>query len=212
MAKKIKSHANAFNHAYTHIAPPTPSHWSSSVRCRLAAGSPRYFLHVPTIGGLANQARHNSRPQSHSLSGGVDEAKPRALITELKAHGQLLVVVDRPATIGALPVAVACDGGVLVAYLPGLAMRRIADLHAREAKTSARDAAVIAEAARSMPHTLRTLRLADEPIAELTMLCGFDDDLAAQITRTGNSIRGLLTQIHPVLHRGLGHALIVLQR
>lgn len=115
-----------------------------------------------------------------------DEAKLRTLITDLKAHGQLLFVVDQPATIGALPVAVARDEGVLVAYLPGLAMRRIADLHAGEAKTDARDAAIIAEAARSMPHTLRSLRLADEPLAELTMLCGFDDDLAAQITHMEN--------------------------
>lgn len=133
-----------------------------------------------------------------------DEAKLRALINELKAHGQLLFVVDQPATIGALPVAVARDEGVLVAYLPGLAMRRIADLHAGEAKTDARDAAIIAEAARSMPHTLRSLRLADEPLAELTMLCGFDDDLAAQVTQTSNRIRGLLTQIHPALERVLG--------
>ncbi|WP_165779002.1 IS110 family transposase [Paraburkholderia hospita] len=133
-----------------------------------------------------------------------DEAKLRALINELKTHGKLLFVVDQPATIGALPVAVARDEGVLVAYLPGLAMRRIADLHAGEAKTDARDAAIIAEAARSMPHTLRSLRLADEPLAELTMLCGFDDDLAAQITQTSNRIRGLLTQIHPALERVLG--------
>ncbi|MXQ00284.1 IS110 family transposase, partial [Burkholderia pseudomallei] len=133
-----------------------------------------------------------------------DEAKLRALISELRAHGRLLFVVDQPATIGALPVAIARDEGVLVAYLPGLAMRRIADLHAGEAKTDARDAAIIAEAARSMPHTLRSLRLADEPLAELTMLCGFDDDLAAQITQTSNRIRGLLTQIHPALERVLG--------
>ena len=43
----------------------------------------------------------------------------------------------------------------------------------------ARDAAVIADAARTMPHTLRALRLDDERIAELTVLSGFDDDLAA---------------------------------
>ncbi len=36
------------------------------------------------------------------------------------------------------------------------------------------------------------------------MLCGFDDDLAAQITQTSNRIRGLLTQIHPALERVLG--------
>lgn len=133
-----------------------------------------------------------------------DEVKLRALIAELKTHRRLLFVVDQPSTIGALPVAVARAEGVLVAYLPGLAMRRIADLHAGEAKTDARDAAIIAEAARSMPHTLRSLRLADEQLAELTMLRGFDDDLAAQLTQTSNRIRGLLTQIHPALERVLG--------
>ncbi|WP_243753723.1 IS110 family transposase, partial [Burkholderia pseudomallei] len=62
-----------------------------------------------------------------------DEVKLRALIAELKTHRRLLFVVDQPSTIGALPVAVARAEGVLVAYLPGLAMRRIADLHAGEA-------------------------------------------------------------------------------
>jgi transposase len=124
-----------------------------------------------------------------------DETKLRALVTKLKGHGQVLLVVDQPAMVGALPVAVARTEGVLVAYLPGLAMRRIADLHAGEAKTDARDAYII-EAARSMPHTRRSLKLADEEGAELTMLCGFDDDLAGQITQTSNRIRGLLTQIH----------------
>ena len=133
-----------------------------------------------------------------------DETKLRALIGRLKQHGQILLVVDQPATVGALPVAVARAEGVLVAYLPGLAMRRIADLHAGEAKTDARDAYIIAEAARSLPHTLRSLKLADDELAELTMLCGFDDDLAGQITQTSNRIRGLLTQIHPALERVLG--------
>lgn len=55
-----------------------------------------------------------------------------------------------------------------------------------------------------MPHALRSLRLDDEQLAELTMLCGFDDDLADQITQTSNRIRGLLTQIHPALERVLG--------
>ena len=133
-----------------------------------------------------------------------DESKLRALIDGLKDHGTLLFVVDQPATIGALPIAVAQAAGVLVGYLPGLAMRRIADLHAGEAKTDARDAAIIAEAARTLPHALRSIQLADEQVAELSMLCGFDDDLAGQVTATSNRIRGLLTQIHPALERVLG--------
>lgn len=133
-----------------------------------------------------------------------DESRLRSILADLSEHGRVLMVVDQPATIGALPVAVAQAAGATVGYLPGLAMRRIADLHAGEAKTDARDALIIAEAARTMPHTLRSIQLADEHVAELSMLCGFDDDLAGQITATSNRIRGLLTQIHPALERVLG--------
>jgi hypothetical protein len=45
-----------------------------------------------------------------------------------------------------------------VAYLPGLTMRRIADLYPGEAKTDARDAHIIADAARTMPHTPHPVR------------------------------------------------------
>lgn len=133
-----------------------------------------------------------------------DENKLRSLISDLKQHGQILLVVDQTATIGALPVAVARSEGILVGYLPGQVMHRITDLYAGEAKTDARDAAIIAEAAQPLPHALRTLKLADGQISELSMLCGFDDDLAAQTTQASNRIRGLLTQIHPALERVIG--------
>lgn len=137
-----------------------------------------------------------------------DERKLRAVLIDLQKNGGVLLIVDQPATIGALPVAVAQAAGALVGYLPGLAMRRIADLHPGEAKTDARDTAIIAETARTMPHTLRSIQVTDEQVAELSMLCGFDDDLAAQITQVGNRVRGLLTQIHPALERAMGHGSI----
>ena len=133
-----------------------------------------------------------------------DEDELRLILQGLGSHGRLLFVVDQPATVGALAVAVARADGAVVGYLPGLAMRRIADLHPGEAKTDARDAFIIAEAARSLPGTLRSLELGDEQRAELVMLCGFDDDLVAQATATSHRIRGLLTQIHPALERVLG--------
>ena len=133
-----------------------------------------------------------------------DERRLRGVLDQLQTHGTVLLVVDQPATIGALPVAVAQAAGALVGYLPGLAMRRIADLHPGEAKTDARDAAIIAETARTMPHTLRKVQVADEQVAELSLLCGFDDDLAGQITQVSNRVRGLLTQIHPALERVIG--------
>ncbi|SFD19920.1 Transposase [Streptomyces aidingensis] len=133
------------------------------------------------------------------------EPKLRAVFGKLRAKfGTVLVVVDQPASIGALPLTVARDTGCKVAYLPGLAMRGIADLYPGEAKTDAKDAAVIADAARIMPHTLRTLDLADEVTAELTMLVGFDQDLAGEADRTSNRIRVLLTPFHLSLERVLG--------
>ncbi|MEU3856285.1 IS110 family transposase, partial [Streptomyces sp. NPDC028722] len=158
--------------------------------------------------GKNNHHGHGLTPAGKKV---FDKALPngepqlRAVFDKLKAKfGTVLVVVDQPASIGALPLTVARDAGCQVAYLPGLAMRRIADLYPGEAKTDARDAAVIADAARTMPHTLRSLDLADEITAELTMLVGFDQDLAGEANRTSNRIRGLLTQFHPSLERVLG--------
>ncbi|MFD3550427.1 IS110 family transposase [Streptomyces sp. NPDC058655] len=109
-----------------------------------------------------------------------------------------------PPRSGALPLTVARDAGCQVAYLPGLAMRGIADLYSGESKTDTKDAAVIPDAARTMPHTLRSLEPTDEITAELAVLVGYAQDLAAEATRTSNRIRGLLTQFHPRLARVLG--------
>ena len=117
------------------------------------------------------------------------------------------MVVDQPATIGALAVAVAQDMGITVGYLPGLSMRRIADLTPGSAKTDAKDAAVIAGAARSMPHTLRAVTTSDEEAAALSMLTGFDLDLARQVNQTANRIRGQSFTQTPPSPRGRGGAL-----
>jgi transposase len=132
------------------------------------------------------------------------EPKLREVFDKLAAHGRVLVVVDQPNTIGALPVAVARAHGLDVAYLPGLAMRRIADLYPGTAKTDARDAFVIADAARTLPHALRRVDVGDDTLPELEVLVGFDDDLAGEATRLSNRIRGLLTGLHPALERVLG--------
>lgn len=91
-----------------------------------------------------------------------DEAALRALFLELLTHGPVLAVVDQGSSIGALAVAVARSLGIDVGYLPGLTMRRLADLHPGEAKTDARDAFVIADAARTLPHTLRRVSTDEE--------------------------------------------------
>ncbi|MGO1561958.1 Mobile element protein [Actinomycetales bacterium JB111] len=130
-----------------------------------------------------------------------DEAQLRELFTGLQEGGEVLMVVDQPNTIGALPIAVARDVGCAVAYLPGLAMRKAADLYPGRAKTDARDAFIIADTARTMPHTLRSVDRDSEVLSALKVLAGFDEDLAHETTRALNRIRSLLTQIHPALER-----------
>ena len=133
-----------------------------------------------------------------------DEASLAEVLSTLQARGRVLVIVDQPASIGALVIAVARSLRIDVAYLPGLAMRRIADLHPGEGKTDARDAYVIADAARTMPHTLRRVGTDDETLAELGVLAGYDDDLAAESTRLTNRLRDALLHVHPALERLLG--------
>ncbi|MHA7299578.1 IS110 family transposase, partial [Pseudarthrobacter sp. MDT3-1] len=48
-----------------------------------------------------------------------DEAKLQAIIRSVAVKGRVLLVVDQPSTIGALPVAVAQAEGIMVGYLPG---------------------------------------------------------------------------------------------
>lgn len=158
------------------------------------------------VGKLSHHACALDREGQRLFDGQLpqDEARLQELFNRLAQHGRVLVVVDQPNTIGALPVAVAQAMGIAVGYLPGLVMRRAADLHPGEAKTDARDAWVIADTARVMPHVLRRVDLADETLAELGVLVGYDDDLAAEATRVANRLRGLLSQVHPALERLLG--------
>lgn len=79
---------------------------------------------------------------ARTLRGGAppnSEPKLRELLDKLQSnHGTVLVVVDQPASIGALPLTVARDTRCQVAYPPGLTVRRIADLYPGEAKTRPR--------------------------------------------------------------------------
>lgn len=132
-----------------------------------------------------------------------DEDQLRKVFTDLQDHGTVLMVVDQPNTIRALPIAVARDAGCLVGYLPGLAMRKAADLYPGRSKTDRRDAFIIADTARTMPHTLRAVDCDNDVLSALKMLSGFDDDIAKDCTRTINRLRSVLTQIHPSFERAL---------
>ena len=127
----------------------------------------------------------------------------RAVLTRAGQSGRILVVVAQLNSIGALPVAVAHATGTAVEYLPGLSMRRLADLHPGNAKTDARDAFGIANAALTAPHALRALDIPSEAQADLSMLLGYDDDLAEACSAAISRLRGLLVHIHPSLGKSL---------
>ncbi|MDQ3654583.1 MAG: IS110 family transposase [Chloroflexota bacterium] len=132
------------------------------------------------------------------------EAASRTGLASAGAADAVRLVVDQPARIGALPVAVAPAMGITVDYLPGLTMRQLAELLPGTAKTDARDAPVIAAAAWRMPATIRGIVPLAEHRAEVRLRRGFDADLAPQGTALQNRLRGLLTQRHPALERVLG--------
>jgi Transposase len=77
---------------------------------------------------------------------GNDEAALDELLGQAIEHGVAGLVIDQPGSIAQL--AVAARKNVPVAYVPGLVMRRAADLYSGEAKTDCRDAFVIADTAR----------------------------------------------------------------
>ena len=111
-----------------------------------------------------------------------DEKAIRTMLGKLSKHGRVLLVVDQPNTIGSLPLTVARNMGIAVAYLPGTAMRRTAQL---------------------LTETLRDAGPDDETLAALKLLAGHDEDLAHESTRHVNRLRSLLLQTHPAFERAL---------
>ncbi len=67
---------------------------------------------------------------SRSISN--DEADIEALLARAGEHGVAGLVIDQPGSIAQLAIAVAARRQVPVAYVPGLVMRRAADLYPGE--------------------------------------------------------------------------------
>ncbi len=137
-----------------------------------------------------------------------DEQDLDRLIDRAGEHGTPGLVIDQPGSIAQLAIAVAARRGVPVAYVPGLVMRRAADLYPGEAKTDRRDAFVLADTARMRRRQVHWLDTAnDELLARLRVLNGYDIDLAADLTRLTNRARDALVSISPALERAVGSRL-----
>ena len=134
-----------------------------------------------------------------------DEADIEALLDRAASFGAPALVVDQPGSIASLVLAVAARRDVPVAYVPGLVMRRAADLYPGEAKTDRRDAFVLADTGRTRRSQVHWLDARDdELLAQLRVLNGYDADLAADATRLSNRLRDALTGVSPALERVLG--------
>jgi transposase len=136
-----------------------------------------------------------------------DEADLVVLLQEAAQHGCPALVIDQPGSIGHLVVAVAAEHRVPVAYVPGLVMRRAADLYPGEAKTDPKDSFVLADTARTHRSRVHWLAASDEVLEELRILAGYDEDLAHDATRLSNRLRDALTAMAPALERTIGDRL-----
>lgn len=145
----------------------------------------------------------SSGKKIHSQKFIQDESQIRALLNEALQHGTAVVVVDQPRSVGSLVVNVCLDMNITLLYIPSLVMRRYADMHPGNAKTDARDALMIALAAKNLPEVTRKVRWDESSLADMRMLSGFDDDLAKENTALVNRLRGVLSDIHPGLEKAL---------
>jgi transposase len=137
-----------------------------------------------------------------------DEADLDRLLDQAAGHGVPGLVIDQPGSIAQLAIAVAARRQVPVAYVPGLVMRRAADLYPGEAKTDRRDALVLADTGRTRRRQVHWLDThSDELLAQLRVLNGFDIDLAADLVRLTNRLRDALVSVSPALERAVGSRL-----
>lgn len=134
-----------------------------------------------------------------------DQAALEALLDRAGEHGVVGLVIVQPGSIAQLALAVARARQFPVAYVPGLVMRRAADLYPGEARTDRLDAFVIADTARTRRKQVHWLDVSsDDLLDQLQVLNGFDIDLAADQTRVTNRLRDALTSVSPALERALG--------
>ena len=137
-----------------------------------------------------------------------DEGAIRRMIDDAADCGRPALVVDMTSSAAVLALTVAAEVAIPVAYVTGLAMRRVADLYAGAAKTDPKDAQVLADFASRNADRLTWTTITDELLARLRILNGRDTDLAADATRAANRLRDGLLAVSPALERAVGDRLM----
>jgi transposase len=151
-----------------------------------------YGVAINTSGAVVRQWRISN--DQASLQRAVSWAKQR----------NAAVIVDQLGGLATLLLRLCWDHEVPTAYLHGTAMAHARDFYAGEGKSDPKDAFVLADVARAHPTRVAWLNPTPDAHAELALLCSFDEDLTADITRLTNRVRMLLATYSPDLERAFG--------
>jgi transposase len=136
-----------------------------------------------------------------------DEAELGELIstvTALADGGEVTWAIDLAGGGGALLIALLLDASQRLLYIPGRSVYYASGAYRGDAKSDAKDAAIIADQAR-MRRDLQPLRAGDEVTVQLRILCARRADLVADRTRTINRLRAQLLEFFPALERAFDY-------
>jgi transposase len=128
-----------------------------------------------------------------------------ATVTTLADGGEITWAIDLNAGGAALLITLLIAAEQRLLYLPGRIVHHAAGSYRGDAKTDAKDAAIIADQAR-MRRDLQPLRPGDHIAVELRILTSRRTDLVADRTRAINRLRAQLLEYFPALERAFDYS------
>jgi transposase len=126
-------------------------------------------------------------------------------VTTLADGGDLTWAIDLAGGGAALLITLLLDASQRLLYIPGRSVYYASGSYRGEAKSDAKDAAIIADQAR-MRRDLQPLRPGDEITVELRILTARRADLVADRTRAINRLRAQLLEYFPALERAFDYS------
>lgn len=129
-----------------------------------------------------------------------DEIEIREALGQATKLGKTLITIDQVGGFGRLVVAVAQDMGIDIAHISPSKFRQFADSYGED-KSDAKDAFIIADAARSAPRLIERVGRRDEVIEEIKILTTFRDDIVKECTRMYNRLHDAIHQVCPALEK-----------
>jgi transposase len=135
-----------------------------------------------------------------------DEAALGELTSEVTAEGREVTwAIDLTGGGAALLIAMLIAAGQQLLYIPGRSLYYASGSYRGDAKSDAKDAAIIADQAR-IRRDLSPMRPGDEITVELRILVGRRADLVADRTRAINRLRAQLLECFPALERAFDYS------